>query len=350
MPCEMCLKPARLFRSLTKQKTCINCFLTQFENDIHTTITNNNMFQLNDRVAVCVSGGKDSTVLAHVLHRLNHKYNYGITLHLLSIDEGIKNYRDDSIKVVEKNKVDYGLPLHIVSYKELYGLTMDEVMVNQNNPKKHSCSFCGVFRRKALEKGAKKLNCNKMVLGHNADDLAETIILNFMRGDYEKLISCASNPVSVADNPPYIVKPLDISNNSSFSLIPRYKPLKYTYEKEIAKPLDISNNSSFSLIPRYKPLKYTYEKEIVLYAHYLNLNYFSTECKYAPQSTRTFARNYVKNLEKLNPVFIMNIIRYAESIQQKETLKMFQKCLVCSGMTSNETCKACLFVEQLGKN
>jgi cytoplasmic tRNA 2-thiolation protein 1 len=48
-------------------------------------------------------GGKDSTVLAHVMTYLNHKYNYGLELFLLSIDEGIKGYRDDSLETVKDN-------------------------------------------------------------------------------------------------------------------------------------------------------------------------------------------------------------------------------------------------------
>lgn len=56
------------------------------------------MFQRGDCVAVAASGGKDSTVLAHVMKLLNDRYDYGLKLVLLSIDEGITGYRDDSLK------------------------------------------------------------------------------------------------------------------------------------------------------------------------------------------------------------------------------------------------------------
>ena len=101
------------------------------------------------------SGGKDSTVLIHVMKLLNEKYGYGLELFLLSIDEGIVGkiykiqyflgYRDDSLETVKKNRDTYQLPLTILSYKDLYEWTMDEVVkkIGLNN----NCTYCGVFRR-----------------------------------------------------------------------------------------------------------------------------------------------------------------------------------------------------------
>lgn len=59
------------------------------------------MFKPGEKIAIGASGGKDSTVLIHVLCLLNKKYNYGLDLYLLSIDEGIKGYRDDSLETVK---------------------------------------------------------------------------------------------------------------------------------------------------------------------------------------------------------------------------------------------------------
>lgn len=58
-------------------------------------------------MAIAVSGGKDSTVLAHVMSVLNKRYNYGLNLELISIDEGITGYRDDSLEIVKKNSASY---------------------------------------------------------------------------------------------------------------------------------------------------------------------------------------------------------------------------------------------------
>lgn len=59
------------------------------------------MFKPGEKIAIGASGGKDSTVLVHVITLLNKKYNYGLHLYLLSIDEGIKGYRDDSLETVK---------------------------------------------------------------------------------------------------------------------------------------------------------------------------------------------------------------------------------------------------------
>lgn len=68
---------------------CKECFFIAFENEIHNTIIQGKLFKSGDKVAIGASGGKDSTVLAYVLKTLNNKYQYGIDLFLLSIDEGI---------------------------------------------------------------------------------------------------------------------------------------------------------------------------------------------------------------------------------------------------------------------
>ena len=76
---------------------------------------------------------------------LNRRYDYGLHLELLSVDEGITGYRDDSLVTVKKNQQTYELPLTIVSYKDLYGWTMDEIgkVIGLTN----NCTFCGVCRR-----------------------------------------------------------------------------------------------------------------------------------------------------------------------------------------------------------
>jgi cytoplasmic tRNA 2-thiolation protein 1 len=71
--------------------------------------------------------------------------SYGLELMLLSIDEGISGYRDDSLACVQRNQERYGLPLTVVSYRQLYGWTMDEIVKEIGT--KNNCTFCGVFRR-----------------------------------------------------------------------------------------------------------------------------------------------------------------------------------------------------------
>ncbi|KAG0456076.1 hypothetical protein HPP92_023864 [Vanilla planifolia] len=193
----------------------------------------------------------DSTVLAYVLSELNRRHSYGLDLFLLSVDEGITGYRDDSLETVKRNEIQYGLPLKVVSYKDLYGWTMDEIVSVIGL--KNNCTFCGVFRRQALDRGAALLKADKLVTGHNADDIAETVLLNILRGDIARLSRCTFI-VTGEDGP----------------------------------------------IPRCKPFKYTYEKEINKYAYFKKLDYFSTECTYSPNAYRGFAREFIKDLERIS--------------------------------------------------
>ncbi|KAK5451363.1 cytosolic thiouridylase subunit Ctu1 [Exophiala xenobiotica] len=254
--CEVC-KDARaaVIRPKNSQKICKQCFLSVFEIEIHETI-----------VAIGASGGKDSTVLASVLKTLNERHDYGLDLVLLSIDEGIKGYRDDSLETVKRNAKQYDMPLEIVGYDQLYGWTMDQVVAQVG--KKGNCTYCGVFRRQALDRGAAKLGIKHVVTGHNADDVAETVMMNLLRGDLPRL----------------------------------------------ARATSIMTSSTASEIKRSKPLKYAYEKEIVLYAHHKKLDYFSTECIYSPEAFRGSARTLIKDLEKIRPSSILDIVRSGEDM------------------------------------
>ena len=167
---------AVIVRPKNHRKLCRGCFISVFEAEIHDTIVRHGLFQRGERIAIGASGGKDSTVLASVLRTLNDRHDYGLELVLLSIDEGIKGYRDDSLQTVKRNAVQYGLPLEIIGYDELYGWTMDQVV--EQVGKKGNCTYCGVFRRQALDRGASRLGIKHVVTGHNADDVAETVIMN----------------------------------------------------------------------------------------------------------------------------------------------------------------------------
>ncbi len=203
--CELCSTArAVLRRPKTRQQVCKTCFFHVFEEEVHETITNAALFKPGDRVAIGASGGKDSTVLAHVMKTLNERYSYGLDLFLLSIDEGITGYRDDSLETVKRNQQQYGLPLKVLGYDQLYGWTMDDIVKcvgRKNNCESHpplprwtlltrpfAGTFCGVFRRQALDRGAASLGVDHIVTGHNADDIAETVLLN---GELSMKQSCS---------------------------------------------------------------------------------------------------------------------------------------------------------------
>ena len=80
----------------------------------------------------------------------------------------------------------YGIPLTVVSYKQLYGWSMDEIVRQIGT--KNNCTYCGVLRRQALDRGAVFAKADRIVTGHNADDIAETVLLNFLRGDVPRSV------------------------------------------------------------------------------------------------------------------------------------------------------------------
>uniref|UniRef100_A0A915D202 Cytoplasmic tRNA 2-thiolation protein 1 n=1 Tax=Ditylenchus dipsaci TaxID=166011 RepID=A0A915D202_9BILA len=134
--CTTCERSAKIKTAKTGQLQCVECFLPWFEKDVHETIQQLKLFTPGESIAV-------------------GRYSYGLNLILLCIDEGIRGYRDDSIREVKKNEADLGLDLTIVSYKQLYGWTMDDIVSKIG--KKNNCTFCGVFRRQALDRGALKV-------------------------------------------------------------------------------------------------------------------------------------------------------------------------------------------------
>ncbi|XP_060185345.1 cytoplasmic tRNA 2-thiolation protein 1-like isoform X2 [Lycium barbarum] len=236
------------------------------------------------------------------MSELNRRHNYGLDLFLLSVDEGITGYRDDSLETVKRNEIQYGLPLKVVSYSKLYGWTMDEIV--KLIGLKSSCTFCGVFRRQALDRGAALLKVDKLITGHNADDIAETVLLNILRGDIARLSRCTSI-ITGEDGP----------------------------------------------IPRCKPFKYTYEKEIVMYAYFKKLDYFSTECIYSPNAYRGFAREFIQDLERMRPRAILDIIKSGEDFRISTSTKMPKQgtCERCGYISSQKWCKACVLLEGLNR-
>uniref|UniRef100_A0A0D3EQV8 Cytoplasmic tRNA 2-thiolation protein 1 n=1 Tax=Oryza barthii TaxID=65489 RepID=A0A0D3EQV8_9ORYZ len=287
-------RKAALKRPKTLEQICRECFYIVFEDEIHQTIVENNLFKPGDRVAIGASGGKDSTVLAYVLSELNRRRKYCLDLFLLSVDEGITGYRDDSLETVKRNEIQYGLPLKIISYKDLYGWTMDDIV--KAIGLKNNCTFCGVFRRQALDRGAALLKVDKIVTGHNADDIAETVLLNILRGDIARLSRCTF--ITTGEDGP----------------IPRCKPFKYTYEKEI-------------------------------------LDYFSTECIYSPNAYRGFAREFIKDLERMRPRAILDIIKSGENFRISTTTRMPEQgtCERCGYISSQKLCKACVLLDGLNR-
>ncbi|EPR78251.1 PP-loop ATPase superfamily protein [Spraguea lophii 42_110] len=297
MSCFNCkTNKAIILRSRNREKVCKICFYYLFEEEVHDYVSK--LFKPGDRIGIAVSGGKDSTVMCHVIYTLNKRYNYGIELFLLSVDEGIKGYRDFSLEIVEENRKDYNLSLKIISFKELVGETMDEMV--KKIGLKNNCTACGILRRTGLEIMCKKLNINKLLMGHNADDMAETTILNLIRGDYKRLVQN-----------------------------------KKVYVDSVK-------------LQRIHPFRYSYQKEIILYAFHQKLKYFSVECTHSKGSHRGYVRDFLKDMEKVNPGVVLNIIKATEQLSTNIPVETFN-CIFCNAETisKNKICQLCELAKKL---
>lgn len=107
------------------------------------------MLEFNDHVAVAVSGGKDSLTLLNLLVKLEGRFPRS-KITAVCIDEGIEGYREEALEFARTTCEKLGVEQLVVSYRELFGTTTDEIagMKLGQTP----CAYCGVFRRKAINK------------------------------------------------------------------------------------------------------------------------------------------------------------------------------------------------------
>ena len=251
--------------------------------------------------AIAISGGKDSTVSLYVIHDLfsNRK---NIELFAITVDEGINDYRDKSIKIANKNCKKLGIEHHILSFKDVIGKTMDEIHLL--NDELGDCSYCGVFRRLCLNKKAKELGAQILITGHNLDDMAQSILMNFANGDMQKLA--------------------------------RLGPHKKVQP---------------GFVPRMFPLRVIPEKEVALYAILKNIDFHEGECPYSTSALRGDFRNIIDSLEYKTPGTRHSILKSYDGIKdillEKYPPVILNKCIKCGEPTSQKICKSCDLKERI---
>lgn len=167
--CASCHKArAALRRPRSGQALCGTCFCAAFEAEVLHTVVAGRLLPPGAVVAVGASGGKDSTVLAHVLRELAPRLR--ISLQLVAVDEGIGGYRDAALAAVRRQAARWELPLTVVAYEDLFGgWTMDAVARSTagSGRSRSCCTFCGVLRRRALEEGARLVGATHVVTGEH---------------------------------------------------------------------------------------------------------------------------------------------------------------------------------------
>ena len=220
----------------------------------------------------------------------------------ITVNEGIKGYRDESINIASENCKKLGIEHHIVSFKDMIGKTMDEIA--SKHDELGECSYCGVFRRLCLNKKSKELGVDKLVTGHNLDDMAQSILMNFANGDVKKLARLGPH-------------------------------------KKIQP----------GLIPRMFPLRVIPEKEVTLYAILKNMEYHDGECPYSIRAYRGVFRDIIDDLEYRNPGTRHSILSSYDSIREMLLDKFppvgLNSCRECGEPTSQNICKACIFKDRI---
>ncbi len=143
------------------------------------------MIEEGDRIAVGLSGGKDSMLLLHCLNLLSKFYPKRFTIEAITVDMG---FPDADFSPIGDYCTREGIP-HTIKHTELAELIFD--VRKESNP----CSLCAKMRRGILDDAAKELGISKLALGHNFDDAVETFLMCQI---YEGRISCFS-PVTYLD-------------------------------------------------------------------------------------------------------------------------------------------------------
>ena len=124
----------------------------------------------NDKIAVCISGGKDSTLMAKLFQELKRHNKFPFELVFLVMDPG---YSPENREIIERNAEMLGIPITVFE---------TDIFENVFGIEKSPCYICARMRRGHLYAKAKELGCNKIALGHHYDDVIETILMGMLYG------------------------------------------------------------------------------------------------------------------------------------------------------------------------
>ena len=164
---------------------------------IRAAVDKYNMIESGDKIAVCVSGGKDSVALLKCMAELRRFYPESFELCAVTLDPCFfGEYGDYSEieRLCKENSISY-----TVKRTDLYNV------IFETRKEKNPCSLCARMRRGLLHDTAKELGCNKIALGHHMDDAAETFLMNLFSGGRAECFS----PVSYLSRKDlYMIRPL----------------------------------------------------------------------------------------------------------------------------------------------
>lgn len=220
------------------------------------------LIQENDKIAVCISGGKDSFLMAKCMQEIQKHGKISFALEFIVMNPG---YNDKNLQLIKANAEKMQIPIKIFN-SDIFGIVTN---VTEGNP----CYLCARMRRGCLYNYAKELGCNKIALGHHFDDVIETVLLNVFYGAELK------------------------------SMMPK---------------LHSTNFKGMELI---RPMYLIKEKDIIAWANYNNLKFLNCACRFTEkvhnkeeESKRKEIKNLILQLKKNNPNIDHNIFKSVENI------------------------------------
>lgn len=215
----------------------------------------------NDKIAVCISGGKDSMILAKCMELLQRHSEVPIELKYIVMDPG---YTKPNRELIEKNLKSLGIDA------EIFESDIFDVAYSVGGS---PCYLCARMRRGALYSKAKSLGCNKIALGHHFDDVIETLLMSML------------------------------------------------YSSEIKTMLPKLHSTNFEGMELIRPLYKVKERDIISWANYNDLHFLRCACKFTSDSAedemlskRQEMKNLVKELRKNNPDADDNIFRSLHNV------------------------------------
>lgn len=297
--CSICGGPAVAYIRYQRRYLCDRHFVEYVESKIRRAISRYKMIRQGYRVLVPVSGGKDSATVLTALSKLSREFGFEVVA--LHIDLGIGDYsvksKEASIKAASK----LGVPLIVVSVKEITGYTIPELARKARRP---VCSVCGLVKRYIINLVAVELGADAVALGHNADDLAVYSMKSFITQD--------------------------LSNIS-----------KLGPKTESIKGLAVG---------RIRPLYEVYEKESYLYALLTETPFLHEECPNVDfSSMENRLKVHINSLEEEKPGVKITMLRnMAKRIRDYPKPQLpISRCRHCGLLSSGDECSFCRLTKRI---
>jgi cytoplasmic tRNA 2-thiolation protein 1 len=302
--CSRCGGTTIYHRRYSGERLCSSCFTDSVVDKTRRTISKYGMLGPRQRVGVAVSGGKDSLALLKVLHGLYAPR--GAEIAAISVDEGVKGYREEALQHASALASELGVRHVVVSYEQLFGFSLDRALDWDEGRDVSSCSFCGVFRRRAIEDAALAAGVDVIATAHNLDDFVQTFLMNLMHGDTARLAW-----------------------------------------------LHPSHHDRSFPMRRVKPFLEIYEEEVALFAHLKGIPFQSVSCPYMHEGLRSEVRDYLNRMEADHPGVKNVLLNSGLEVISRftgEAPKPVRSCSVCGRVSSGPVCAVCSMKEEVGEH